>query len=403
MKLLVVSQWFPYPPVNGAKKRVYHIIRGLGERHDIHLLSFTHGADDVRQINEIGKFCREVMLAPGVEYRPKLSNGLRAIFSARPRSSIATWSSTMAELIREQVKQYEFDAAISFTTMTAEYLVDLPLPTILDDDNVDSAYFRRLVKLADDPLTKFRRKLTWVKLARHERRLVARFDATVAVSEEDRQELARLVTEAEREGVLHVVPNGVDLGLMDYQASEVDFKTVVSTGALSYYANLAAAVFFCGEILPRLRAEIPDTRFLVTGGHDGVDIGSLTAAGATLTGFVNDIRPIVAGSAALVVPLRIGGGTRLKILEAMALGTPVVCTSLGGAGLGLKHEETTLIADDPAEFAQCTLRLMKDPVLRDRLAANGRRHVAANFGWERSVEAMEKVVLSVVRRGEKDD
>lgn len=399
MRLLVVSQWFPYPPINGARQRVYHLLRGLSERHDIHLLSFTQLAGDAEHAGRLAEICREVALVPGRTFRPTFANWLRAFFSMRPRSSISCWSEEMALLVREQLRRHSFDAAIAFTTATAEYLAGCGVPSILDDDNVDTAYFHRMVQLTDNPLTKFRRKLTWVKLSTHERRLVATFDATAAVSEEDRQELARIAPEAERRGALYVVPNGVDLELMNYQAPEVDRRQLVSTGALTYQANLDAAIFFCEEILPRIRAEVSDARLVITGGHKGVDVAPLTSLGATLTGFLEDVRPTVAGSAALVVPLRIGGGTRLKILEAMALGTPVVSTSLGAAGLGLKHEETALIADRPEDFAGCVLRIMQNDDLRVRLISNARRHVAANFGWDRSVAALEQIIESVAGKG----
>jgi len=400
MRLLIVSQWFPYPPYNGARQRVLHLLRGLGERHEVHFLSFTQSQEDVTRVGELVGICRDVALVPGREFQPTTANAVRALFSTKPRSGIDRWSQVMAHLVRDRIAAYSFDAAIAFTTLAGQYLVSCSLPKVLDDDNVDSAYYWRLVELADGSLSKFRRKLAWVKVARQERRLVAAFDATTAVSEEDRRKLARLVPSAQKRGALCVVPNGVDPALTEYGGAEVDPRVVISTGGLTYHANLDAAVFFCGRILPRIRERVPGVRFLITGRYDGVDVGPLSAAGATLTGFLDDIRPAVAGSAALVVPLRIGGGTRLKILEAMALGTPVVSTSLGAEGLGLKHRETALIADDPDEFARCTLDLMLDRSLRERIGANARRYVAERFDWRRSVEALDRVVRRVADRGE---
>jgi glycosyltransferase involved in cell wall biosynthesis len=305
----------------------------------------------------------------------------------------------MADLVHEQIREHSFDAAIALTTAAGEYLTSCSIPNILDDDNVDTAYIQRLVELANGKLLKFRRKLTWVKLARHEGWLVENFTATTVVSDEDRHELARLVPQAERRGAIHVVPNGVDLQLTTYEAPAFDPKSIISTGALTYNANLDGAIYFCEQILPKIRAEVPDTNFMVTGGYDGVDIPQVVSTGATLTGFLEDIRPKLAGSAALVVPLRIGGGTRLKILEAMALGAPVVSTSLGAAGLGVTHEETALVADDPEEFAECVLRLMRDSELRAKISRNGREYVVSKFGWQRSVEALDRIVHSIAGQG----
>ncbi|MBI2843221.1 MAG: glycosyltransferase [Armatimonadetes bacterium] len=401
MRLLIVSQWFLCPPVNGARKRVYHLLSGLALRHEINFVSFTQGPDDVKHAGEIESICREVRLVPGRQFKPTIGNAVRALFSTRPRSSIDCWSEEMAATVRQQLRDNEFDAVIAFTTRAGEYLMSCEVPKVLDDDNADCAYFARLVNLGQTHFSKFRRKLSWVKVARHERRLIDGFDATAAVSEEDRIELASLVPEADSRGALYVVPNGVDLGLIDYPPVGVDPTTIISTGAMTYQANFDAALFFSEEVLPKIRERIPDVRFLVTGDNSGVETSRLTAAGATLTGFVEDIRPLVAGSAALVVPLRIGGGTRLKILEAMALGTPVVSTTLGAAGLGLRHGETALIADDPERFAECTVRLMQDRNLRSEIAAKGRSYVAENFGWEKSVLALEGILQQVVSQPRK--
>lgn len=398
MKLLILSQWFPCPPINGAKLRAYHLLKGLSERHEVDLLSFTQSPADREHAHQLESICRDYAIVQGKDYTPTKANAVRAMFSMRPRSSIDCFSELMMQMVNDRLKNTRYDAAIALTTMTAEYLRNCPIPRILDNDNVDTAYFDRLAGLSSNLATKFRRKLTWVKVAIHERKLVDEFDATLTVSEDDKKALEMLAPRAAGRQSLHVVQNGVDLGLMDYPESERDPKTLVSTGALTYNANLDGAMFFCQAILPRIKSAIPDARFVVTGGHKGIDVEPLNASGAKLTGFVDDIRPVLSECAALVVPLRIGGGTRLKILEAMALGTPVISTSLGAAGLGLRHEKTALLADSAEDFAHCAVKLMLNPKLGEELAANAREHVKENFGWERSVANLERVISTTINR-----
>ncbi len=398
MKLLVVSQWFPLPPTNGARQRAYHLIRGLAERHEVHLLSFIQEKDQFGLTHELSDICRKITVLPEVPYRPAPGNAVRALISPIPRSVISTWSPMMARLVQEEIRSESFDAAIALTTKAGEYLKSCKLPKILDNDNVDSAYFARIVSLADNPFNKFRRKLTWVKVARHEEKLVASFDATTAVSEEDRRALAKQIPSAEDRGAIFVVPNGVDLKLVDYRIETMDPRSLVFTGALTYQANLDAAIFFCEKILPRIRLEVPDVQPIITGSYSGIDVNPLLEAGVTLTGFIEDIRPVVAGSAALVAPLRIGGGTRLKILEAMALGTPVVATKLGAAGIGAEHGRTAFLADNPEDFARYAVSLIKDAALRETISKNAKEYVIVNFGWERSIEALENVVQFVGRK-----
>jgi polysaccharide biosynthesis protein PslH len=395
VKLLVISQFFPYPPINGGRQRAYHLLKGLARRHDIHLLTFAQDQSDLSHIGDLAEFSAEVQVVPEKPFSPNPLLSLRGALSTKPKSVIGCWSSDMAGLVRDQIARTHFDAAIALTTKAGIYLSRHSLPKILDNDNIDSAYLARIVEFTDEPVTKFRRKLAWVKGKRHQRRLAASFDAVTAVSEEDRQELARLIPAAVTRGAIEVVPNGVDFSLLAFHPSRIDSKRVVSTGALTYPANLDAAVFFCEHILPSIRANVRDVTFVQTGSYDGVDTKVVLDAGAALTGFIEDIRPLVSESAALVVPLRIGGGTRLKILESMALGTPVVSTTLGAAGLGLIHERTAMLADDPQEFAACTVRLMRSEQLRETIAENAREYVSQNFGWDRSVEAMERVLHSV--------
>jgi len=167
---------------------------------------------------------------------------------------------------------------------------------------------------------------------------------------------------------------------------------------LTYSANYDAMRFFLDEIWHRIKSVEPSTRLQITGRTDGVDLSGLALGdGAGLTGYLPDISPAVAGAWACVVPLRIGGGTRLKVLEAMALGTPVIATRKGAEGLDVTAEENILIADDPAEFATQTIRLLRDPALRKRLAGNARRLVETKYTWHAIGEQFNDLVESVVQ------
>jgi len=194
----------------------------------------------------------------------------------------------------------------------------------------------------------------------------------------------------------------VDLDWAVPGLAEPKADSLVFNGALTYYANADAMRFFAGEILPRIRAQRPSVMLRITGRSDGVDLTWLSADGSVaLTGYLDDVRPVVAGSWACVVPLRIGGGTRLKILEAMALGTPVVATSKGAEGLDITPDQEVLIADEPAAFAAQTVCLLGDPELRQRLAANARLLVEERYGWQAIGSAFCQVVESVAEAGKR--
>jgi len=194
-------------------------------------------------------------------------------------------------------------------------------------------------------------------------------------------------------GRVAVIPNGVDLYRNQFQSKPPLPNSLVFNGALTYYANYEAMQFFIGQILPLILKQVPEVNLSITGSTVNVDFDSFVVnKNIVLTGYLDDIRPVVSNAWACVVPLREGGGTRLKILEAMALGTPVISTSKGAEGLTVTHNENILIADDPIEFARQTVRLVQNTDLRSRLAINARRLVESKYGWDTIGKQFVKLV-----------
>ena len=200
-------------------------------------------------------------------------------------------------------------------------------------------------------------------------------------------------------GPLEVVSNGVDCVRNQPASHPINPVRLVFSGALTYQANHDAVKYFLQEIYPIIQEARSDVTLSITGATAGVDFKSLPLSdGVTFTGFVDDIRPIVGGSAVCIVPILEGGGTRLKILEAMALGTPVVSTTKGAEGIEARHGEHLLLADDAASFAESTLKLLRDPDLRQRLAGNARRLVEECYDWQKIGERFAGLVEDVVKR-----
>ena len=406
MRLLVISQFFPYPPINGGRMRAYQMIRGLSGRHRIHLLTFSRSESDLEHIRRLAGFCEEVHVVREQMRRPLSMRAALALFSPAPRSYVMSWSCEMNALVSDQAYRRKFDAAIAFGLRNAVYLKPLRgVVRVVDNENIDTAFAARLAEAAPSSLIKFRRKLTWVKSRMYESRIAGLLDAALVVCEEDKQELARLAPALAAGEAIHVVPNGVDLGLLDYRGPEVDRRRIIFPGALTYSANYDSAVYFCNQVMPLITARIPDAGVIITGGAEGVNLAPFrNAANVTLTGFLDDVRPAIAGSAVVVVPTRVGGGTRLKILEAMALGVPVVSTSFGAGGLGAKHGVHLLIGDTPEDFASQVCALMDNWDMRDRIARSAREFVAAHYGWESITQSLNRILesLALSRQGTKE-
>jgi glycosyltransferase involved in cell wall biosynthesis len=220
------------------------------------------------------------------------------------------------------------------------------------------------------------------------------------VSEQDRRTSLR--TLPGYRGRVEVVPNGVDCQHNRPGLVKPAPNTLVFNGALTYSANYDAMRYFLNEIYPLIQQQEPDVSLTITGSTSRVNLSDLRSDESVhLSGYVDDVRPLVAGAWACVIPIRQGGGTRLKILEAMALGTPVVATSKGAEGLDVTPSRDILIADEPAEFAVQVVRLLHDPALREQMATNARRLVEQRYDWAQIgqcfVDLIEDVASTHVR------
>jgi glycosyltransferase involved in cell wall biosynthesis len=242
--------------------------------------------------------------------------------------------------------------------------------------------------------SRLRSWISWQKALRYEAPLLGQFQACTVVSDHELAFVGKLTTGSGCR--VEVVPNGVDCEANRPHLVEPMPKTLIFNGALTYDANYDAMYYFLSQIYPLIRQQVPKVTLTITGSPKGVDLESLQIdKSVSLSGYVEDIRPLVAGSAACVVPIRQGGGTRLKILEAMALGTPVVSTSKGAEGLEVTPERDILIADEPYEFAAQVVRLLGNVGLAEQLALQARRLVEEQYDWTeitcRFVDLVEEV------------
>ncbi len=403
-RLLVVSFWCPDPPDNGSRLRALHLMRQLARRgHEIRLLSLAQRETDMdaARVNLAPLCPRGVTLFPSRFFRPGTARALAGFLSPRPRHLLDTHQPDFARAVARECRSGGHDAVLALELGAAHYVpADTPAPCVLDQLEVSP--FVKAVREAATPRARLRRSLTLHKLRGHLRGLARRYALWTVASEAEARAVRDLVGPAAPP--LQVLPNGVDLDEnVPEPHAHYDPDGLVYNGAPSFAANADAARWFAEAILPIIQRQRPAARLTVTGRCDtlGTDDALRHAPGVTLTGFLEDVRPAVRGAAACVVPLRQGGGTRLKILEAMALGVPVVSTARGAEGLGVTDGEDILLADDPAAFAAAALRLMGDSALRARLGAAGRRLVESRYGWDALAEPLDAALRSLVGQREK--
>ena len=391
--MLILSPFIPLPATEGGRIRVVNLLKHLSPECHITLLapkSFNSTPRDEEFIRDMGV---DLVVAGDM---PRLSIGsIRFLWAGYPIPLAKYRIKALAEEFRSLTGREKFDV-IQFEMLHAgQYLPDLrrsPLnrntPSILIQHNIDSVVWARLYRNASSPLRKLGAFIQSLEFRRIERRLCPMFDLCVSMSKRDAERLRRIAHDVR----IEIVPNGVDLEYFRPREDEVRWNRVVYVGSMDWYPNEDAVLYFYEHMWPIIRREVPEAEFYVVGQYPGPRVKALDSKdGVHVTGLVEDIRPYVASAAVFVVPLRIGGGTRLKILEALAMGKAVVSSGIGCEGLDLTAGKDLIVADDPEEFAGWVIRLMRDEVERERLARSGHKKAINHFGWDRMAEKMLRI------------
>ncbi len=391
MKIFALSTWFPHPTVNGSTLRVYHLLRALASRHEVDLAAFTpFGAPPDESLQHLRSFCRSVAVIPRTPFARDASRRVGRL-SPTPRSLADSYAPEVRAMAREAA--VAADAAVGFQIGAARYLRDVRSATIFEE--AEPTQIEQLWRREPSSVRRLRRRLTWWKHALYLRRLVDRIDAVTVASDVERASLARIGCEPSKIGV---VPNGADPGDLARPRTS-PAPRIIYPGSVTYRANLDAVTWFMGEVLPRIKAERPDIEFWVTGDTDGVRVDALpNRAWAHFTGQLPDVKAAIGDAAVCVAPIRAGGGTRLKILEALALGAPVVSTHKGAEGLEVDDGDHLLLADTPETFAACVLHLLQNDTLAQHLSERGRARVAERYTWSVIGDRFNTVVTETAER-----
>lgn len=391
MRILIIAHKVPYPPRGGATLRNFNLIKECSKDHQIHLITFTQEpylrdpAKLQASIERLKQYCEEVKVLK----IPTDGKRLRwlmllffNLFSPMPYSVSRFWSKEMVVAINESLSRYRFDVMEIGTIALLKYSNLAPgIPKLLVHHNIESVLLGQRSKTEKNLLARAYLALQAYKLRRLEKKAGGIIDHHTTVSELDRQILLKSCPDIE----VTVVDNGTDPDYFRPSDLPANPNSLVFVGEMSWYANSQAMIYFYKMILPILKKQISDVEMNVIGANppkELVDFGNRDPR-FKVRGFVDDIRPHVHSAAVFVVPLDIGGGTRLKILDAMAMGKAVVSTSIGCEGLHLKENEDIFIADEPEDFAEKILLLFRDDNLRKRMEQSARRTVTERYSWDK--------------------
>ena len=399
MRILMITNYLPYPETSGGRIRIYNLLRRVSRRHEVSLASLLESPEDVDGVSHLQQFCARVETA-NMDRRSRLAKApglLRYALEGKPPELRLLHSEELVGKIRQLVSMMDFDI-VQIESVMGLYLGALPTTkrykSIVMFHNVTSQQFARISDVQQRGDRKLRAWINSVTMGLWEPRYAAKFDRCTTVSEMDRQ----LLMKANPRLQVDVIPNGVDiekyrpLPLPPENAS----PSLMFIGSMGYPPCVDAVLYFCNEILPLIRQATDAIELWVVGGDPGSEVLELDGSSVHVTGRVEDVVPYYQQIRVCVVPLRAGGGTRLKILEAMALGRPVVSTTIGCEGLDVVDGEHLLIADTPEQFADKILRLLRDRQLHQHISANGRALVEAKYGWDKIAERLMDVYQELV-------
>ena len=394
------------PVQNGGNIRTYHVLRYLSARHELTFCSYYAGAPDSEYELELQRLLPgAVAICTGKRELTGVARGFDYFLhlAADPPYAVSRFSHAR---VRKQIQSWyrtqRFDVAVcDFLDAAVNFPGRLNLPSVLFQHNVESEIWRRHSATAGNPLKKMLYGLEFRKMLRYERAEVRKFQHVIAVSENDRALMMKWI-DGDR---VTVVPTGVDLaqyrpepGLAANAVNE-SAPLITFVGAMDWEPNVDGLEFFCGDVWPVIKAEVPNARFRIVGRNPDrrVQKWATNDASIEVTGRVPSVVEHLRESSVVIVPLRIGGGTRLKIYEAMATAKAVVSTSVGAEGLDVHHGHDIMLADDARSFAQAVIMLLRDPELRRRyeLAAAA---TAARYDWPAIGERFSEVLQSVAER-----
>lgn len=391
-RILLLTPQLPYPPQQGTAIRNYNLIRQLAKQHTIHLLSFAVAQVPPPDLGPLRDLCATVNTVPPPQ-RSSWHRLFTTVASPLPDMHHRLASDRFCEDLQNISREVRPDVVQIEGLEMAQYGLhaqtlageDAPL-LVFDAHNAEHMLQKRVFETDSRRPGRWLGALyslvQWQKLLRYEAAICRQADRVLACSAADARALARLVRGLEP----IVVPNGVDTE--QYRSGTVEAAplgqgALVFTGKMDFRPNVDAVLWFCSEVLPAIQSAAPETHFYIVGKNPHARLAPLRQRpGVTLTGFVEDIRPYVAAATVYVVPLLTGGGTRLKILEAMAMGKAVISTTLGCEGIHATADREIVLADSADNFAQQVVALLEDRARRDDLGQAARAFVERYFDWE---------------------
>jgi len=396
--VLFLSTENPYPPDHGHYIRTYNILKYIAKDYNVYFLGFIKNKNDFGKVEPIRKMCKtaDVFVLPDDVSKLRFYTSLFLnLFSLFPYIAQKYYQKTMVNEIRAIIKHNRIDIVHFDMLHLARYRTEVEgIPAILTEHNVESLRILSLLKNSRNFIFKTFMYLQYLKLKRFEKRVCPDFDVCVTVSEDDLRSLKAMNPSAK----FTVVPNGADTSYFAPDGRYPLPDSLIWVGGMDSMYNREAVDFFLNEIFPLIQRKMPDVKFTAVGKSPTKKLLHLAEINKNVNpvGYVHNVRPYINSAAVYVAPIKSGGGTKLKVLNALSMAKPIVTTSAGAEGIDVKDSEHLMIADDPVFFAERTINLLRNPEYAARLGKNGRRLIVKKYDWGIIGKRMNKIYDEVI-------
>ncbi len=397
-KVLFLSQILPYPLDSGPRIRTFFVLKHLAAKNDITLLAFIRSEKELENMGPLAEFCQvhPVLLKRSLVREAFL--GLRSLFTGEPFMIIRHHSPKMAQLVRNLLASQDYDLIHVDQIKTAQFVADYKgLPKLIDKHNVYAHILRDIAQQKGNALVRLIARLEWQKMVRYEPEVCLKFDQLLAVTEQDKQDLDRMIKSSRP---ITVVPIASAPDTVPVTQRLPEARNILSVGSMFYPANVEGVLWFAQEIFPKVKAQVPEVKLFLVGNRPAPEIRQLAdkEPSIVVTGYVEELDPYLEQSAVMIAPIRYGSGMRVKTLDALARGMPLVTTSFGCQGLEVSHNENILIADEAADFAELVIKAIQDRDFADRVAAGGRQFIEANLDWRLAYPTIDRVYSELLNQ-----
>lgn len=386
MKILHVFPQIPTPPTSGGALRVFHILKHLSLNHDVTVVGFNQNGDTELFEESFPELKGRIHF---VHREPKKFRRLHQVATLFTNHSYwYNWakSQEMEDTLQRLLEANDYDIfQVEFSSM-GHYNLETDAVRVLDAHNVEYDNFRRMSKLEWSGLRKKFYQREYEKSFHEEIQAFRKHDALFVTSERDGKLIAKDVPETPQ----FVIPNGVDTNYFKSKNVPEEEFSIVFTGAMKYVPNYDGMIYFLDEIFPIIKKRIPQAKVYIVGSNPPPILKAYQSDSVTITGFVDDVRPYIDKASVFVVPLNMGSGTRLKVLEALSMQKPVVSTSIGCEGIDVVDGEHLLIRDDPSLFAESVIELFTNQNKRQKLISNGYQLMMNKYDWKVIGESIEE-------------